>query len=131
MRRGAAGGSEDSAAEVLAAPAAGEMLGAAIRQPEITKVARIVEREMKVFIMVEVQVDCRMPGEWIPSLMLVRRCFSWPCHILLITVFELEVHACKAWALATAAAAAGTFVKSGMSPSSMVGWVKMASRNAV
>src|SRR6266849_8542442 len=46
-------------------------------------------------------------------------------------VFELEVHACKAWALATAAAAGGTFVKSGMSPSSIVGWVKMASRNAV
>src|SRR5882724_12745043 len=86
MRRGAAGGSEDSAAEVLAAPACGEMLGAATRQPETTKVARTVEREMKVFIMVEVQINCRMPGEWIPSLMLVRRCFSWPYHILLVTV---------------------------------------------
>src|SRR5439155_25351943 len=30
-------------------------------------------------------------------------------------VFELEVHACKAWRLATVAAAAGTFVKSGVS----------------
>src|SRR5438445_9360431 len=46
-------------------------------------------------------------------------------------VFDLEVHTCSVWALATAAAAGGTFVKSGMSPSSMVGWVKMASRNAV
>jgi len=61
MRRGAAGGSGDSAVEALAGPACGEMLGAATRQPETTKVARTVEREMKVFIMVE--VHCRMPGE--------------------------------------------------------------------
>ena len=79
MRREAAGGSGDSAAEALAGPACGKMLGAATRQPETTKVARTVEREMKVFIMVE--VHCRMPGKWIPSLMLVRRCLSWPCHI--------------------------------------------------
>ncbi len=60
MRREAAGGSGDSAAEALAGPAFGEMLGAATRQPETTKVARTVEREMKVFIIVE--VHCRMPG---------------------------------------------------------------------
>jgi len=57
---GAAGGSGDSAAEALAGPVCGETLGGATRQPETTKVVRTAEREMKVFIMVE--VHCRMPG---------------------------------------------------------------------